>query len=102
MSGDASPLAVFLTVAAAIVILFVAIGLARALRGPTDLDRLMAVQLLGSGGAGALVLWAVASGDHAVLDVALTLGVLAAFASIAFFKFTPGAVDRDEGNEAPK
>lgn len=96
MIGDASSLSTFLTVAAAIVILFVAIGLARALHGPTDLDRLMAVQLLGSGGAGALVLWAVASGEFSVLDVALTLGVLAAFASIAFFKFTPGAVDRDD------
>lgn len=83
----------FLLVAAAVVLTFVAIGLARALHGPTDLDRLTAVQLLGSGGGGALVLWAVADRNFAVLDVALTLAVLAAFASIAFFKFTPGTLD---------
>lgn len=82
----------FLLGAAALVVVLVAVGLVRALRGPTHADRLMAVQLLGSGGIGALVLWAVAQGDFAVLDVALTLAVLAAFASIAFVKFAPGIV----------
>lgn len=80
----------FLGAAAAILVL-VAIGLVRVLRGPGDADRLMAVQLLGSGGIGALVLWAAAQRDFAVLDVALILAVLAAFASIAFVKFAPGS-----------
>ncbi len=88
----------FLLGAAAAVLALVAIGLVRVLRGPGDADRLMAVQLLGSGGIGALVLWAVAQQDFAVLDVALILAVLAAFASIAFVKFAPGsAPDSDAG-----
>jgi len=91
----------FLQGAAAVVVVLVAVGLVRALRGPTHADRLMAVQLLGSGGIGALVLWAVAQRDFAVLDVALTLAVLAAFASIALVKFAPGiATEPDPGGDA--
>jgi multicomponent Na+:H+ antiporter subunit F len=76
----------FLLGAAFFVIVMVAVGLARTLRGPGASDRVMAVQLLGTGGIGALLLVGVAAGEPAVLDVALTLALLAAFASIAFVK----------------
>ena len=72
-----------LTLAAIAVLAAVAIGLVRVLRGPSRLDRMMAVQLLGSGGVAVLTLLAVASATDAILDVALTLALLAAFASVA-------------------
>ncbi len=50
-----------LLAAAGLIILTVAIGLARVLRGPDDVDRLMAVQLLGTGGIAALLLTAYAT-----------------------------------------
>lgn len=75
----------FLLGAAAFVLLVVAVGLIRILRGPGDAERMMAAQLLGSGGIAALLLGATA-GASAVTDVALILALLAAFASIAFVK----------------
>jgi multicomponent Na+:H+ antiporter subunit F len=71
----------------------VAVGLVRVLRGPGDADRMMAAQLLGSGGIAALLLGGAATGDGSVVDVSLTLALLAAFASIAFVKFAPPSAD---------
>jgi multicomponent Na+:H+ antiporter subunit F len=75
----------FLFAAAAFVLLVVAVGLIRILRGPGDAERMMAAQLLGSGGIAALLLSA-SNGAAAVTDVALILALLAAFASIMFVK----------------
>ena len=77
----------FLYSAAAFVVLMVAVGLVRVARGPGRAERMMAAQLLGTGAIGALLLFGVASGEGAVFDVALTLALLSAFASIAFVKF---------------
>ena len=77
----------FLLSAAAFVVLMVALGLVRVARGPGRAERMMAAQLLGTGAIGALLLFGVASGDAAMFDVALTLALLSAFASIAFVKF---------------
>ena len=77
----------FLLSAAAFVLLMVALGLLRVARGPGHADRMMAAQLLGTGGIGALLLVGAAVGEAAVVDVALTLALLAAFASIAVVKF---------------
>ncbi len=65
-------------------ILTVAAGLARVLNGPSDFDRMMAVQLLGTGGIASLLLIASATTVAGVDDVALGLALLAAFASVAF------------------
>ena len=87
----------FLLGAAGFVLVLVALGLVRALRGPGDADRMMAAQLLGSGGIAALLLGGAATGDGSVVDVSLTLALLAAFASIAFVKFAPpSAQDPDQ------
>lgn len=75
----------FLLGAAGFVLLMVALGLVRVLRGPTNADRMMAAQLLGTGGIAVLLL-AAGSGLPAAADVALTLAMLAAFASVAFVK----------------
>ena len=86
-------MAEFLLGAAGFVLAMVALGLVRVLRGPGDADRMMAAQLLGSGGIAALLLGGAATGDGSVVDVSLTLALLAAFASIAFVKFAPPSVD---------
>jgi multicomponent Na+:H+ antiporter subunit F len=87
----------FLLAAALFVPALVALGFVRILRGPGDADHMMAAQLIGTGGIGALLLVGAATGVGPVVDVALTLALLAAFASIAFFKSaSAGAADDAE------
>jgi multicomponent Na+:H+ antiporter subunit F len=86
----------FLLVAALFVLAMVGLGLARILRGPTVADRIMAVQLLGTGGIAVLLLGAAATGLSAAADLALSLALLAAFASVALVS---GIADSD-GSEA--
>lgn len=88
----------FLSGAAVLVLLSTALGLLRLLRGPGDAERMMAAQLLGTGGIAALLLGATIS-DPAIADAALTLALLAAFASVVFVKYglglgTPEASDK--------
>ncbi|HMO45821.1 MAG TPA: monovalent cation/H+ antiporter complex subunit F [Rubrivivax sp.] len=93
----------FLLWMAAFVLLMVALGLVRVARGPGRADRMMAAQLLGSGAIGVLLLFAVANAEFAAIDVALTLALLAAFASIAFVKFATHLDDAgvdDDSEEA--
>jgi len=86
----------FLLIAAALIVLTVAIGLLRILRGPGAADRIMATQLLGTGGIAALLLAAAATQAKGAEDVALVLALLAAFTSMAFVN---GAV-ADSDSEA--
>lgn len=74
----------FLLAAAGLVLLTVAVGLSRILRGPENVDRTMAAQLLGTGGIATLLLVAAATDVRGAEDVALGLALLAAFASVAF------------------
>lgn len=76
----------FLVLAAALVLLMVAVGLVRILRGPTDVDRIMAAQLLGTGGIAALLLVGTATSLPGAIDVALVLAVLAAFVALIFVR----------------
>ena len=77
----------FLLSAAVFVLFMVALGLVRVARGPGYADRMMAAQLLGTGGIAALLLVGAAVRESAVVDVALTLALLAACTSIAFVKY---------------
>jgi multicomponent Na+:H+ antiporter subunit F len=92
----------FLLASAAIVIVTVAAGLARVLRGPGNAERIMAAQLLGTGGIAALVLFGSVTGVEAAVDLALTLALLAAFASIAFIKRGTTFEQPDAQDEAPQ
>lgn len=76
----------FLVAAAGFIMITVIVGLARSLSGPGDADRIMAAQLLGTGGIASLLLAGTARIIPGALDMALTLAILAAFASIAFVK----------------
>ena len=73
-----------LLAAAGFILFTVAVGLARVLRGPADVDRMMAAQLFATGGIAALLLVAHATTVPGVDDVALGLALLGAFASVAF------------------
>ena len=84
----------FLLGTAAFVLITVGLGLIRILRGPGDADRMLAAQLLGTGGVAALLLLGVATGAPAMGDLALVLALLAAFASVAFVAGAQGA-ERD-------
>ena len=76
----------FLTAALGFILAMLALGLVRILRGPGDADRMMAAQLIGTEGIAALLLLGAVTGVPAAVDVALTLALLATFASIAFVK----------------
>jgi multicomponent Na+:H+ antiporter subunit F len=89
----------FLLAASGFVLLMVALGLFRVLRGPGDADRVMAAQLFGTGGIAALLLLGAAIGEAAMVDVALTLALLAAFASVAFVKAGLAANTDDAGSD---
>ena len=77
-------MASFLIWAAVFVMAMVALGMVRILRGPAAADRMMAAQLLGTGGIAALLLLSVAMENRALVDVALAIALLAAFAAVAF------------------
>jgi multicomponent Na+:H+ antiporter subunit F len=76
----------FLLAAACLVLLFTALGLLRLLRRPSDLDRILTAQLIGTGGVAILLLIGAASDETAAIDVALTFALLAALAAISFVK----------------
>ena len=76
----------FLIGAAGFVLATVAVGLLRILKGPDKADRIMAAQLLGTGGIAALLLLAQATSIPAAVDVVLILALLAAFIFVAFVK----------------
>jgi len=95
-------MAEFLFAASGVVLATVALGLVRVLRGPADADRMMAAQLLGSGGIAALLLLGAAAGVDSVIDLSLALALLAAFATVAFVKFAASPPSGEAGpDDAP-
>lgn len=67
----------------------------RVWRGPAAADRLMAVQLVCTSGAGVILLLTAATG-WAALDLALTLVLLAPFATVGFVIWArAGALEDD-------
>jgi multicomponent Na+:H+ antiporter subunit F len=87
----------FLFGAAVFVLAMVALGLLVILQRSAEVDRMMAAQLLGTGGVAILLLLAVATEMSPITDVALTLALFSAFAAVAFVR---SASDSD--GEAPK
>jgi multicomponent Na+:H+ antiporter subunit F len=75
-----------------VLLLTLAMGLLRALRGPTLEDRLLSLQLLGSGGVAFLLLMSGVLQAPALVDVSLLLALLAAVAAVAL---TRREVSRD-------
>ena len=81
------PVSDLLMLATGLILLAVLAGLYRALRGPAAADRMMAAQLLSTGGIACPLL----AGE---VDVALVLALLGAFASVAFVLAARGLDER--------
>ena len=88
-----------LLIAAGIILVTVAAGLVRVLQGPREVDRMMAVQLLGTGGVAALLLAASATEVAGVENVALGLALLSSFASVAFVCASAARRASDRGED---
>ena len=71
---------------AALILISVLLGLVRIFRGPTGADRMLAAQLLGTGGVAILLILASAMQMPALLDVALVYSLLAATAMVVFVR----------------
>lgn len=89
----------FLGFAALVLLAVVALGLFRLLRGPAAVDRMMAIQLAGTGCAGVALLLGAASSSGATADIALTLALLAALAAAALRCFAGPPVTGAEEQE---
>jgi multicomponent Na+:H+ antiporter subunit F len=76
----------FLLAAVLFLLLTIAAGMVRVLRGPTDGDRMLAAQLFGTTGVAILLLLAEALAMPALIDVALVFALLAAVATVAFVR----------------
>lgn len=87
-----------LTGAALFILLTVGGGMIAILRSRIAIERMMAVQLLGTGGAAALLLLGAASANPALTDVALLLTLLSAFACAAFTLGESDAVTTEPDN----
>ena len=85
----------FLTAAVGFILAMLALGLLSILRGPGDTDRMMAAQLIGTAGIAVLLLLGTVARIPAAVDVALTLALLATFASIAFVKKGLSSLEAD-------
>lgn len=79
MTGFEMPLALFL-------LGNLVVALLAAARGPTAADRMLIALLFATTGVGIVVLLAYGDGPRELLDVALTLALLAAITGIAFVR----------------
>lgn len=86
----------FLTASLGFILVMLALGLVRILRGPRDADRMMAAQLVGTAGIASILLLGAVSRTPGTFDVALTLALLATFASIAFVKKGLSSLEAEE------
>lgn len=91
----------FFLAAASFILIMVALGLLRILRGPDASDRLMAAQLIGSGGVAVLLLLSATTKMPAIIDVALMLAILAVFATVGFVNWGVDVRHQDgDGHDA--
>lgn len=85
---------------AGFLLLNILVGLIRVLRGPTRFDRMLSAQLFGTTAVAILLLLSEATGDAAMLDVALVFALLSAVATVAFTALNhQGAAGRREGTD---
>lgn len=94
----------FFVAVAAFVAICALLGLLRLLRGPGSVDRMMAVQLVGTAGAAICLLLAAAHDLPTLVDVALTLALLAALATAALARLARRAqsTPRSDPEQRPR
>jgi multicomponent Na+:H+ antiporter subunit F len=71
---------------ATLILVSILAGLVRIFKGPTAADRMLAAQLLGTGGVAVLLILAHAMQIPSLLDVALVYALLAATATVVFVR----------------
>lgn len=71
-------------------------GMYQVLRGPTQGDRMLVIQLFGTTAVAMLILIGEAMNDSALVDVALVLALLAAVTMVAFVRRVWTVEDIDE------
>lgn len=74
-------------------LLMLAIGLIRVVRGPTDFDRMMAAQLFGTTAVAILCLLAEAGNQAALRSVALVFALLSAITAVSFVRHSAAGED---------
>lgn len=74
-----------------LLLLSIVVGLGRVFAGPTPADRILAVQLAGTGRVAVLLVLARAANLGTLLDVVLVYALLAAVTQIAFVKIYSSA-----------
>lgn len=77
----------FFHLAALFLLLNIAAGLLRILRGRTIADRLLAVQLFGTTGTAILILLSLATAESAYQTIALVFAILAGILGVAFTRY---------------
>ena len=75
------------TVATFAILVTIALGLARALMGPTIYDRILAVNMVGTKTVLLIAVFAVLSGRTDMLDIALTYALINLIGVVAVLKF---------------
>jgi len=75
------------------------VGLLRVFIGPTTGDRMLAAQLLGTGGVAVLLLLAFVLESPSLIDVALVFALLAAVTAVAFAR---DPRSRERGNSTSR
>jgi len=73
---------------ALILLLAIAVGMIRILRGPTAADRMMTAQLFGTCGVAILLLLSAGMESPVLVDIALVFSILAALATLTFVRRT--------------
>jgi multicomponent Na+:H+ antiporter subunit F len=95
-------------VAGLAILIAMALGVCRALLGPSVFDRILAVNLFGTKAALLVAIYAFFSGRHDLLDISLLysllnfVGVIAALRLVERGKFFANSVGRAEENELLK
>jgi multicomponent Na+:H+ antiporter subunit F len=84
---------------ALLLLLTIAAGLIRVLRGPTSADRMLSAQLFGTTGVAILLLLGKAADMPALWDAALAFALLAAVAAVAFVRRPERHEEVDEESE---
>ena len=84
------------SIVAVVLLLTLCGGMYQVVRGPTPGDRMLAGQLFGTIAVALLILIAEATGDSALVDVALVFALLAAVTVVAFVRRAWPEEDTDE------
>lgn len=83
------------------ILVSIALGLVRVMRGPTQADRMLTAQLFGTGGVAVLLILAQAMRLPSLVDVALVYALLAAITMVVFVKrqWAAGEPEEEDQNE---